>query len=266
MSKTSHSSSYTLWSWIVAIFLVLSLFWTWWVGYGPSHKCCAAHNVNVTASPAPSATLDVNWSVDGKVTLRGVAPSEAVKKVWLDAAAQTYGADNVVDQITINPATSAPLTINLKGEVNSEQAKQQRQEQVIAIFKESTISNQLLVMQPAPAAANTQDACTQALAVAATFKTGSAKLTSEASQKLKASASCIQQAILIAGHTDNVGQSQRNMVLSERRAKAVANYLISQGVNASLLRTQGFGDTQPVADNTNPEGRAQNRRIVFSKL
>ena len=66
--------------------------------------------------------------------------------------------------------------------------------------------------------------------------------------------------IQISGHTDNVGKPLDNKTLSENRAKAVTNYIIAHGIAAGRLSFKGFGDTQPVADNATPEGRARNRR------
>ncbi|HEY4151085.1 MAG TPA: OmpA family protein [Chitinophagaceae bacterium] len=66
--------------------------------------------------------------------------------------------------------------------------------------------------------------------------------------------------IQINGHTDNVGKPADNLSLSDNRAKAVVQYLTSKGIEPGRLSSQGFGATQPVADNTTEEGRAQNRR------
>jgi outer membrane protein OmpA-like peptidoglycan-associated protein/tetratricopeptide (TPR) repeat protein len=66
--------------------------------------------------------------------------------------------------------------------------------------------------------------------------------------------------IQINGHTDNSGKPADNKTLSENRAIAVTNYLIARGVAPARLSSKGFGDTQPVADNATPEGRAGNRR------
>ena len=70
--------------------------------------------------------------------------------------------------------------------------------------------------------------------------------------------------IQINGHTDNSGKAADNKTLSENRAKAVTNYLISKGIAQGRLTSKGFGDTQPVADNASPEGRAKNRRTELS--
>jgi outer membrane protein OmpA-like peptidoglycan-associated protein len=73
-----------------------------------------------------------------------------------------------------------------------------------------------------------------------------------------------QLEIEIAGHTDNVGTPESNILLSQNRAKTVRNYLINQGIAAYRITTQGYGDTQPVASNQTPEGKQQNRRTVVS--
>ncbi len=72
--------------------------------------------------------------------------------------------------------------------------------------------------------------------------------------------------IEISGHTDNVGSSAFNKKLSERRAKAVVDYLVSKGISADRLTYVGYGEDQPIATNDTPEGRQQNRRTEFKVL
>lgn len=65
----------------------------------------------------------------------------------------------------------------------------------------------------------------------------------------------------IYGHTDSSGSDQYNQALSERRATSVADYLTMRGVQSARIATRGFGETQPIASNDTPEGRAANRRV-----
>lgn len=65
----------------------------------------------------------------------------------------------------------------------------------------------------------------------------------------------------IAGHTDSQGAEDYNQGLSERRAQAVADYLIAHGANGSNITVKGYGESHPVADNGSKEGRAANRRV-----
>jgi outer membrane protein OmpA-like peptidoglycan-associated protein len=67
--------------------------------------------------------------------------------------------------------------------------------------------------------------------------------------------------VKIYGHTDSTGSDAINNPLSERRAESVYNYLLSKGIDGSRMISQGFGSTQPVADNSTAAGRAQNRRV-----
>ncbi len=67
--------------------------------------------------------------------------------------------------------------------------------------------------------------------------------------------------ILIEGHTDSIGTEEYNLGLSQRRAQAVQEFLISQGVDESRLSSEGYGESRPVADNGTEEGRQLNRRV-----
>jgi outer membrane protein OmpA-like peptidoglycan-associated protein len=72
--------------------------------------------------------------------------------------------------------------------------------------------------------------------------------------------------IQIAGHTDNNGSDAENLLLSQRRAQAVLDYLVANGQDPERFETIGYGETQPVASNDTEEGRARNRRIEFTAL
>jgi OOP family OmpA-OmpF porin len=69
----------------------------------------------------------------------------------------------------------------------------------------------------------------------------------------------------VQGHTDSYGKDAYNQKLSERRANAVKNELIKQGVDGKRLTTAGFGESQPVESNDTDEGRAYNRRVVYKR-
>jgi outer membrane protein OmpA-like peptidoglycan-associated protein len=70
----------------------------------------------------------------------------------------------------------------------------------------------------------------------------------------------------ISGHTDNVGNAQSNKTLSEKRAQACRNYLVSKGIDKKRLDAVGFGDEHPIAPNDTEEGRQKNRRIEAKEL
>lgn len=97
------------------------------------------------------------------------------------------------------------------------------------------------------------------------FATGSASIEPGLQPTLDKIAATLQEypatAITVVGHTDNRGDAQSNMELSERRASAVAGYLARQGVDRNRMTVQPRGESAPIADNATEAGRAQNRRV-----
>ena len=67
--------------------------------------------------------------------------------------------------------------------------------------------------------------------------------------------------ILIEGHTDDTGTDEHNQTLSEKRADAVSNYLKANAISGGRISTNGYGEKQPMAENTSEAGRTQNRRV-----
>lgn len=73
----------------------------------------------------------------------------------------------------------------------------------------------------------------------------------------------VELKIIIQGHTDNQGSKNDNQLLSCKRAESVKDYLIGKDIAAYRLKTEGYGQEQPIAENSTSEGRAKNRRVVF---
>jgi outer membrane protein OmpA-like peptidoglycan-associated protein len=97
------------------------------------------------------------------------------------------------------------------------------------------------------------------------FKTGSFELLPGARERLaKVSGIVLAYPSLrlqVEGHTDSVGTDEYNQQLSEKRAAAVRDYLVQQGISTDSIEARGFGKTEPMASNETPEGRQQNRRV-----
>ncbi|MEJ6583230.1 MAG: DUF5723 family protein [Crocinitomicaceae bacterium] len=68
----------------------------------------------------------------------------------------------------------------------------------------------------------------------------------------------------IAGHTDDIGNDQSNLILSKKRAESVKAFMVSKGINADRLTALYFGETEPIGDNGTPEGRQKNRRVEMT--
>ena len=100
------------------------------------------------------------------------------------------------------------------------------------------------------------------------FETGTAKLKPESTSALQIIKQYLDDKSYISmlrveGHTDNSASAAASQTLSEKRAIAVCKKLIELGVDCKRLIAVGFGDTKPVADNSTPSGKAENRRISF---
>jgi OmpA-OmpF porin, OOP family len=100
------------------------------------------------------------------------------------------------------------------------------------------------------------------------FATGSAKLLPKSFKALDEAAKLLKSdetlMVDVDGHTDSKGDEAKNQTLSENRAKAVVDYLVSKGIAASRLKSTGYGSTKPVGDNKTDAGRASNRRTELA--
>lgn len=102
------------------------------------------------------------------------------------------------------------------------------------------------------------------------FETGKATLTPESFERLDSVVEYMTYKksvrIEISGHTDNVGNPRSNKVLSEKRAKACRDYVVSKGIKGDRIKTIGYGAERPIASNDTEEGRQENRRIEATEL
>lgn len=98
-----------------------------------------------------------------------------------------------------------------------------------------------------------------------TFESGNANMSSSFYKSLNAISNTLkeydQSSIKVVGHTDNTGDFEQNQILSEKRAMAVADYLVSQGILPQRVHHFGLGSRSPIADNSTETGRQSNRRV-----
>jgi len=125
--------------------------------------------------------------------------------------------------------------------------------------------------QPAPAPAPAAPEVLFEFDTRVFFAFDSAALRDSARRELDAAAGVLgerDETILIevAGHTDSIGTEAYNQRLSERRAQAVADYLVGRGIARGRLEVRGYGETRPAVANDSPENRQRNRRVVLSVL
>jgi outer membrane protein OmpA-like peptidoglycan-associated protein len=103
------------------------------------------------------------------------------------------------------------------------------------------------------------------------FRSGSSQIPQESSQMLEQAAQAIKSApagtvLEVGGHTDNRGNPEANLKLSQQRADSVRRFLIGKGVPANSLVAKGYGDSNPIASNDTEGGRFKNRRIEFKDI
>ena len=123
-----------------------------------------------------------------------------------------------------------------------------------------------MAMAEAPAAMTDEPVIKEVINLkGVTFKTGSDVINTSSYTRLNISAKDLKRNpelnVIVAGHTDNVGDAGRNRELSQKRAEAVQAYLEGRGVASSRLTAHGYGHSEPAASNETAEGRAKNRRV-----
>lgn len=252
---------------------------------------CAAWNgaSAQSAQSAQSVQFPQSAEVAGKVVVAGVVPDEATRVAVVSRLRELYGAERVVDQLTLGSVVAPPQwgqhvhkllssslkqvshgqlsvqgqTIELKGEVGNEAQRQQ----IVSDMAQS-LNPTYSVRNGLRVAVREQAVVDQALANRIVeFEPGSAVLRPEGQLILNEMATALAQLrgrrIELIGHTDSLGGRPANISLSLARAQAVKAHLVARGLPADSLSTSGMGPDQPLGSNATEEGRARNRRIEF---
>ena len=233
-----------------------------------------------------------NNVIAAPIVVEGAVPNEASKQAILLKMQSIYGADQVVDKIQVRPV-SAPngwsdsvsrvITPDLKKisqgqlRVKGTQVDLTGKMADPSQIQPTTSTFQSLVQQPYRLTAQLSvnqaeqkiidDALKNRIIE---FESGSAILTDAGNKILDEMVVALTKVgakkVKIIGHTDSSGDANKNTVLSQERATAVQNYLVSKSISVDRLSTAGKGSSQPVADNSTTEGRKKNRRIEFEVL
>jgi peptidoglycan-binding protein ArfA len=169
------------------------------------------------------------------LTLTGTAPTEDVKAQVEAAAKAAWPKLTIVNNIEVKAPEATPAPPS--------------QAPAPASGPCTTLQGDISALLKTPI-----NFATDGFSVAAT----SQQQLSQIADKLKA---CPDPKVSVVGHTDSSGNDAINNPLSENRAKAVADYLVSQGVAADRVTSKGVGSSQPIAPNDTAAGKAQNRRV-----
>lgn len=236
------------------------------------------------STPTPAQILG-----PGQVVASGTVPDEATRQAVLTRLRELYGAQRVVDQLTLGSVVAPPQwrehvqkllspslqqvskgrlsikgnTVDVQGEVSNEAVRQQ-----VASDMASSLNPTYLVRNNLRVVTNDQAVLDQTLAnriiefepASAVIRPAGLLILDEMAEVL---ARMRERRFEVVGHTDAEGARAANVSLSMARAMAVKNYLAGKGIPPDHIATLGLGPDQPVASNATPEGRARNRRIEF---
>lgn len=245
------------------------------------------NNLEVVQLDSPSFGAEL--LVGGVIRLTGTMPSQEAIDAIVSAAVSVHGSANVESELVVGDATADPAYLNvlpgvfglidgitpwsfaveggaasISGEAVSEGAIATTVSRLGTALAAGGLELESTLRVDPDAVATV---LTELLKGSATFRIGSAELSPEATVLLDEAVEILianpDTVLTVAGHTDDVGSEEANLALSEARAQAVVDYLVAGGVAAERLSAVGFGETQPIADNTTADGRAQNRRIEF---
>jgi OmpA-OmpF porin, OOP family len=229
------------------------------------------------------------------LTLTGYVPDNNVHAAITAASARKFFSEKVVDNLkasvgapsgfvsAVVPALGAlsrlstgtlvvtDREVKLSGDVFYDAAVAQIRASLAKDFPEGWQANADLAVKPAAAPVDPtvcQQLFSDLLAKGKIrFESGRATIDSDSSglldRLIETALRCPTANVEVAGHTDADGEDAANQTLSEKRAQAVADYLVKAGMPASRLTAIGYGSSQPVATNDTDEGKAKNRRIDF---
>jgi outer membrane protein OmpA-like peptidoglycan-associated protein len=235
----------------------------------------------------PAGTADPQLMLsnrDGKITYSGVVGDESTRGAIVTALQSTFGQANVDGTLRVDPnvrpATWLPRLGGLLATVNAPGVDLSLNGDAVNVggwlsdAQRQSVTEKLRGVVGATSTIGTLDDAAgdavQAMNLAIlNFPTGSAQIPAANMDIIRQSAEALKRApagsrIEIGGHTDNTGDAAGNMALSQQRADAVRDALVSSGVPAAMLTTRGYGDTKPRAQNDTEYGRFQNRRIEYS--
>lgn len=201
----------------------------------------AIDQVEITNLEPP---LYVIAAIDGRVALSGRIPTEEIRGLLVAGAAGAYGAENVEDNLVVDPAVYPSLWMYQGGPLL----------QAMSTFPEYELQIDGV-------------AFSGFIRGGVTFEPGSAEFTPDYAQVLDVGVSVLTRdqslQLIIEGHTDSTGPAEVNLELSQQRADAVMGYFVANGIAPSRLTAIGLGETTPVGPNDTADQQARNRRIEF---
>lgn len=286
------------WGWLLGLLLIPLLFgWLGWGALKPKVDISAPDlsapsvSASIPSVAAPSLNLSpLSILRNGRdFTLSGILPDLSSKNALMTAMKAALGPSvNLIDKLDVAAGAVPPSfdglgavlkaagdvpdlhftvqgsSLTLTGTAPTEEVKTAVEAAAKAGWPNVQVINNIVVKGATVSCDTLQATIDADLAAPIKFQTGSDKLSNDGIAQLgpvvAAIKACPDKDLTVIGHTDNTGTDAINVPLSENRAKAVAAYLVSQGIPADEISSKGEGSAQPIADNATEAGRAQNRR------
>ncbi len=254
----------------------------------------------VAPPPAAAPPFELTLAHDGQsLTLSGNVPDAATRNAIIERARAIFGEDNVradiglaggppgkiaeivnqrllpgLAQLETGRAIIGDSRLTLTGVADSEPKRLALMESLSANLPSPWLPVFSIQARASDADDNARD-CERRFSESLKaqrihFATNQAEIRPDSypllDQLAKAAATCPESRIEIAGHTDSAGAAEYNRKLSQRRARAVADYLFRKGIPRERLVARGYGESRPIASNATPEGMRKNRRIEMRVL
>ena len=211
---------------------------------------------------AEAARVEAEKAKAEALKMKQEAEAAAAEAARQKAAAEKATAEAVAQQQMLAAETDKARQAAAQSESLRQQAEKEKQQ---AEYEKQELRARLL--QQLNSILATRDSARGLVANMSDvlFRSGSFELLPGARERL-AKVSGIVLAypslhVTVEGHTDSVGTDEYNQQLSERRAQAVRDYFVQQGINSAAVEAHGYGKSEPIASNDTPEGRQQNRRV-----
>lgn len=295
----------SFWSWLLPVLALLALAYCGWHlrGKSPPVGTPAAATAPMAATDGTALSVGAPTlafqNSGGKVDVRGTVSTTTEKFSLLDGITSVFGSDNVTADIDVDASVKpAPWLDRLKAMLPSLKADGLKftlngdavklntsalpeaervavsslfQKELPALKVEGLFDPGVEAIKELKAGYNARELTDALNLTTVRFETGSATLTRSSQEIIRQAADAIEGApagtrVEVGGHTDNQGDAAGNQLLSEQRARAVADALIAAGVPADRLAARGFGSNRPVGDNSTEAGRAANRRIGYEVM
>jgi outer membrane protein OmpA-like peptidoglycan-associated protein len=193
------------------------------------------------------------------------AQTEAARRAKIRSEEELQALQQGIQEATESKLAKTKEQLERERRDKQELSKDMEAERKARLAAEQKLSAALASLEKIAQVKEEQRGVVITLSGSVLFATGKSELLPIAQDRLGDVAKAVKdqgyKRIIVEGHTDSVGSASANLELSRRRAEAVRSFLVSRGIESNKIEAVGIGKDRPVAENSTPEGRANNRRV-----